>query len=652
VSRSAADPSVNPASRRRQPRLLADRSLRVKLTLVFLALMTLSVAAVAFFSARATRAELTTNVGANLHATAQSSALAVGDLLARQVDTLQAFGLSKVVQDGVAAANAAYAGAPDAIQARISALDQQWIAAGDSDPLIQTRLTNDVASELREYHADFADNVEVLVTDRYGALVGANRRTSDLAQADEDWWRAAWNAGRGAIHIGQPAIDASSDTLALVIAVPLYAHNTQHVIGVLRTTYRLDKLAILIHSMRVGQSGSADLVLPEGRMLAQAGDRLISASPELLPPLQDGAATYAELAIEGRPSLVSQARVVSISGEPSIANLNWILIVHQDRAESLAPVTAAVWTMLITVLIALLCAGILAFGIAQAIGAPIERLTDTAQLIAAGDLRQRLTIDREDEIGQLARSFNAMVEALEQRDTQLRDAEARYRALVEHNPGIIYIAEFGALGRWHYVSPQITAILGFAPDEWLAAPNSWYAQLHADDRERVLEEEARSYTEGVAFRCEYRMYARDGRVVWVRDEAFQVRVGADQPPTLQGVMFDITDRRRAEAALLESHNLLRAVIEGTADAIFVKNLAGRYIMINSAGARILGIAVEAALGKNDQELFPHGYRHGRHGQATPVRAIFHHQRARARHRPGAGHMLRDRPAARRLHLGR
>ncbi len=62
-------------------------------------------------------------------------------------------------------------------------------------------------------------------------------------------------------------------------------------------------------------------------------------------------------------------------------------------------------------------------------------------------------------------------------------------------------------------------------------------------------------------------------------------------------------RSRADEALRRSHGVLQAVIEGTTDAVFVKDLQGRYLMINSAGARLLGKAVAEVLGKDDTELF-------------------------------------------------
>src|SRR5882672_1179751 len=70
--------------------------------------------------------------------------------------------------------------------------------------------------------------------------------------------------------------------------------------------------------------------------------------------------------------------------------------------------------------------------------------------------------------------------------TQLRAAENRYRTLVERLPAVTYVAELGASGPWHYVSPQIESMLGFSPTEWLADPSIWINRVHAEDRASVL----------------------------------------------------------------------------------------------------------------------------------------------------------------------
>jgi PAS domain S-box-containing protein len=128
----------------------------------------------------------------------------------------------------------------------------------------------------------------------------------------------------------------------------------------------------------------------------------------------------------------------------------------------------------------------------------------------------------------------------------LRESDERFRMLVERLPGIVYIDEPGARGR--YISPQIESLLGYSADEWLENPERWEAALHPDDRERAIAELAAGEGSGARFTSEYRLLTRDGRVVWIRDEATPTH-DAHGRLLVHGVMFDVTREREIEAEL-------------------------------------------------------------------------------------------------------
>ncbi|HEX6655943.1 MAG TPA: EAL domain-containing protein [Candidatus Limnocylindria bacterium] len=128
----------------------------------------------------------------------------------------------------------------------------------------------------------------------------------------------------------------------------------------------------------------------------------------------------------------------------------------------------------------------------------------------------------------------------------LQESDERYRMLVERLPGIVYIDEPGARGR--YISPQIESLLGFSAEEWLADPAYWEVALHPDDRERATLELAAGERSGKRFTSEYRLIARDGSVVWIRDEATPTHDSAGRL-LVHGVMFDVTREREIEAEL-------------------------------------------------------------------------------------------------------
>ncbi|HKA66526.1 MAG TPA: PAS domain-containing protein, partial [Solirubrobacterales bacterium] len=124
-----------------------------------------------------------------------------------------------------------------------------------------------------------------------------------------------------------------------------------------------------------------------------------------------------------------------------------------------------------------------------------------------------------------------------------------YRRLVERLPVIVYTSEIGEQGEWYYVSPQVEEILGYTAEEFKADPGLWARLLHPEDREHALATETEEYLGDRKTRpVEYRMCTRQGEVVWMLDEAV---LEADESgvPVWHGVLYDITERKKAEEEL-------------------------------------------------------------------------------------------------------
>jgi len=154
-----------------------------------------------------------------------------------------------------------------------------------------------------------------------------------------------------------------------------------------------------------------------------------------------------------------------------------------------------------------------------------------------------------------ARLYTAAQQEIAERqkiEEQLRSAETKYRELVERVPAVIYSSETGATGRWFYVSPQIEALLGFTPEEWIADPDLWYQQIHPDDREYAVHTDAKSLAEGSRLETEYRMYTKAGRLLWIHDESLNVSVSDNQQYIVQGFLTDISMRKQTEITLKEN----------------------------------------------------------------------------------------------------
>lgn len=143
----------------------------------------------------------------------------------------------------------------------------------------------------------------------------------------------------------------------------------------------------------------------------------------------------------------------------------------------------------------------------------------------------------------------ATLERLAEREREKHEAETKFRTLVENIPAITYTADVDEASTKFYVSPQVEPLLGVTPAEWEADPREWIRQLHPEDSERVLAETAASRLTGEPFCLEYRLLSRDGRVVWFHDDSVVIRDAEGRPAFVQGVMQDITERKRAQDAL-------------------------------------------------------------------------------------------------------
>jgi PAS domain S-box-containing protein len=147
--------------------------------------------------------------------------------------------------------------------------------------------------------------------------------------------------------------------------------------------------------------------------------------------------------------------------------------------------------------------------------------------------------------------------------TERKRAETRFRTLVEQIPAVTYIQEpieSDNPKAVTYMSPQYETMLGYPPESEQLDEEHWLRMLHPEDRERVLAEEVRTDQTGEPFELEYRVIAKDNRVVWVRDQALLVRDEEERPAYWLGVQHDITEQKRAEEALREVRKAERSRI--------------------------------------------------------------------------------------------
>ncbi|MGH2635395.1 MAG: PAS domain-containing protein [Actinomycetota bacterium] len=207
-----------------------------------------------------------------------------------------------------------------------------------------------------------------------------------------------------------------------------------------------------------------------------------------------------------------------------------------------------------------------------------------------------------DERGDPSIWHGMMVDVTERKEAeeQVREAEARYRDLVENIPAVTYRESLHADPELFYVSPQVEDVFGYRPEQWTWTPGFWLDHIHPDDRERVAAVNQRTNETGEPFSVEYRFRRADGTYAWIQDQA--TLVGPEEGQRFwQGFMLDVTERRETEAALAEAEARYRALVEQVPVVIYTQAIdpddpsVTNTIYISPRTEEMLGYTVEETI---------------------------------------------------------
>ena len=207
---------------------------------------------------------------------------------------------------------------------------------------------------------------------------------------------------------------------------------------------------------------------------------------------------------------------------------------------------------------------VLVFALSTFIVGPLQRIAETTEKIAEGDLDRRAEVTSSDEVGQLARSFNMMVDRIagarweleslnrdlekrvEERTREVTEqleerkrAEERYRLLFDRNLAGVYIAtaDFRVIS----CNDACAQMFGYDSAAEFLGIHGAIAHAYERDREAIIR---RLHAEGVVTNEEVELQGRDGRSVWALENVRLVESASGA--TLEGILLDVSDRKRAE----------------------------------------------------------------------------------------------------------
>ena len=209
-----------------------------------------------------------------------------------------------------------------------------------------------------------------------------------------------------------------------------------------------------------------------------------------------------------------------------------------------------------------------------------------------------------DEAGNLLyfEGFLTDITSYKEAEIALKESEEKYRVLVEHLPGAVFLNAIDDPDEIFYISSKIKEILGYSPEEWISKIH-WSDHIHPEDRERVLRESQRTDETGELFLQEYRIRKRDGNYSWIREESSLIKRENGEPLFWQGFFLDISSQKQAENAILQSEEQFKKIFQANPIASLIATLEeGRFVAANNAYWSLTGYTPDEFLGHTSTEL--------------------------------------------------
>jgi PAS domain S-box-containing protein len=303
------------------------------------------------------------------------------------------------------------------------------------------------------------------------------------------------------------------------------------------------------------------------------------------------------LALEGQESTVEfdQGQKYLLESAAIVPTPGWVAWVGLDMNDVLAPIHNMRNLLIGIMAAAALLGSTIAFMNARRLMRPLISLGQKAGQIADGRYEFFFRPSGFSEIDALANQIKNMTHAIKVREDSIVANEQRFRNLVNSIDGIVWEMEYATF-RFLFVSRQAETILGYPVQDWHEDPSFWEHKTHPGDVRQ-----AKSYCQLMSEKLEdhdfeYRMFAADGRTVWIHN-LVTVVVENNRPVRLLGVMIDVTEQKELLEELSRSEENYREIFNATSDAMFIHDAeTGQVMDVNQSMLKMYNCTYEQALG--------------------------------------------------------
>jgi two-component system, cell cycle sensor histidine kinase and response regulator CckA len=464
-------------------------------------------------------------------------------------------------------------------------------------------------------------------TDPQGRLAALSSTLPYYDHKTRPWYKAGMEAGK---PTWSPVfIDAGGEGLTITAATPLYDRPGK-LIGVLGCSFIFSHINQFLRSLKIGETGQAFIVERSGLLVATStldetytADKKRIATFESKNPVINQAGKSISLQVGDFGKIDRRQRLsISLQGERHFVHLSpltdrrgieWLTVVIIPEKDFMSSIKSGNFN---TVLLSLLALGItitVGLMISRRITRPILELNIAAKSLADGQWSQELQIDRQDEVGELAGSFNLMVRNLRattvSRDRLVEEVEERKKieeelqklaAVVEHSSELINLADLD--GKMIFLNEAGGIMLGIPPGD---VESHSIMEIFPDELKSKFENEVlpAMLREG---RWKGDLQYRNlltGHLIDVHAMTFTIRNVDGEPLYLANVSLDITERKQADEALRESEEKFSTIFRLSPACISLSTLAdGRYVAANDLWFKTAEYSPKEAIGHTSIEL--------------------------------------------------
>jgi signal transduction histidine kinase len=323
-------------------------------------------------------------------------------------------------------ANKAYQSMDDsAIESTLAEMDRKWDKADPDATLVKKYLETKTSDSIKDVLRARPSIFEILITDKFGGLVAASYKPAKFNQSGQDWWKGAFDGGKGKTYVGDIETDDLTRSLVIPISMPI-RNKDGSIAGILKETISIDRLFGRLKDFKIGKTGHAVLVDRNGYILFH----------HRIPPMR------AKYGNENFENLVKSKKLYNLIVNPYTRKakmfmaftkielpifkdreIYWRLFIDQDAEEAFAPLNQFVLNITIVTLIAIMTTIPIGYLLSGFYAKSINKLHIATEKILQGDWDYDINIRTGDEIEEFADSFKSMVSNLKMKQGELTDAK-------------------------------------------------------------------------------------------------------------------------------------------------------------------------------------------------------------------------------------